>query len=124
MPIRRYEVHFQTDGKGLPEMEEQTQDERDLEYYLECAPRVVSRYISDLRQQANEERVSGWQKIETAPKETQIMLWIGGVWQHPTFGSYKHSDEHGRVLWVCQCGFYEPNVPTFWQPLPDPPTEG
>jgi hypothetical protein len=73
---------------------------------------------------------SNWQPIETAPKNTYILVFMEGsvyearrIWEEG-YEWYAHwkfpfADAHG-----CGCCSGGDDHPTHWMPLPEPPTEG
>lgn len=77
-------------------------------------------------------RPSGWQPIETAPKDgTLIDLWVDGTrlpdcrwyaecaeWEQEPHWAQKYA-ETGP-----DCGFPVSGAPTHWMPQPEPPTSG
>lgn len=66
-----------------------------------------------------------WQDIATAPKDgTLIVLWLGGVWNRPSFGKWLsviNAPSDYPALWYCSDGRCAPDVPTHWMPLPSAP---
>jgi len=73
------------------------------------------------------EKLTGWQSIETAPKDgTRVLLWLGAPWSYaevacwyePWDGWSNDPLEENRTDEICGIG---KRVPTHWQPLPTPP---
>lgn len=65
--------------------------------------------------------VTGWQPIETAPKDdTNVLLWWPfWVKNRPTIGWFGH---RGIQQWVCpEACEGDGDPPTHWMPLPVPP---
>lgn len=64
-----------------------------------------------------------WQPIETAPKDTPILVWGKAIgWRGVCFG-YAHSDYNGHKHVVTldgKCGYPTPYA-THWTSLPKPP---
>jgi hypothetical protein len=83
--------------------------------------RALARAILEASQAAPQQ---GWQPIETAPKDTRVLLW-GTFWndrdvfQYPLIGLWSPQDEH----WLIPCEYRFKVRPTHWQPLPPPPTK-
>ena len=73
-------------------------------------------------------REGGWRPIESAPKQTVILLWAltdtdTGNWKMATgFWMPGYRDEPGSWTWDgSRLKSYDVQ-PTHWQPLPPPPT--
>jgi hypothetical protein len=62
--------------------------------------------------------VSGWQPIETAPRERDFLAWDGKWVFMCCVGWY----EDGKPVFV-DSGNYLARKPTHWQPLPPPPEQ-
>jgi hypothetical protein len=66
-----------------------------------------------------------WQPIETAPKDSKILLW-GRYWnntdvfQHPMVGMWNTNYQRWECNFNCWFGVH----PTHWMPLPPPPNIG
>ena len=59
-----------------------------------------------------------WQPIETAPKDTAVLLWLGWRFEIGHFNT-------GLGRWVANWDHRALEVPaTHWMPLPSPPTPG
>ena len=63
-----------------------------------------------------------WQPIETAPSDTEILVYS------PQWGAIiaRHSEEHGEWLSRMQVPVTlqaEDDLPTHWQELPEPPAD-
>lgn len=72
-----------------------------------------------------------WQPIDTAPKETELLVgkWVGEEWRICQSGYYYDSGnefEGERPYWYWHCdwdngGVTDDEGPTHWMPLPEPP---
>lgn len=73
----------------------------------------------------------GWQPIETAPKDGTKVLLTNGSWvETARWANCDERFEGENWQWLlvdCEDGYYnvtaEPNEPTHWMPLPEPPKE-
>ena len=61
--------------------------------------------------------MSGWQPIETAPKDGTVVLLLGRSGRHAD-GFFEPKAYNGIGVWVWP---YVHAEPTHWQPLPEPP---
>lgn len=63
--------------------------------------------------------MTGWQPIETAPKDKSIIVWDDGI-----IGEGYYDGEDGSWWWanISRHDYTgSPIYPTLWQPLPAPP---
>ena len=58
-----------------------------------------------------------WRPIETAPLDTDVLLWIPGEDMGITVGEKWEGSKH----WIPQAELMD-RPPTHWQPLPPPPS--
>lgn len=76
---------------------------------------------------------SEWQDIETAPKNTEVLVcrYVGDEWRMGQSGLYFDVGDHyygepGYWYWSndnCQDCLVEDEGPDYWMPLPPPPTD-
>ena len=64
--------------------------------------------------------MSEWQPIETAPKETRVLLWVPLDKQKWAIRSGGYDLYYGRWFYD---GPQDDHQPTHWVPLPDPPKD-
>ena len=62
-----------------------------------------------------------WQPIETAPKDSEVLLWVDIAVGNPLViqGCWFSDEEMGESGWIDVNG--EVHEVTHWMPLPDPP---
>lgn len=58
--------------------------------------------------------MSEWQPIETAPKDTYVLLWCDEASDVPMVGYFGNR-------WELAHADGDPFMPTHWMPLPEPP---
>ena len=103
-----------------------TQDSLD---WREIRDRSVVRIAAELAEAADALEAGPWMPIETAPKETEVLVWFG-----PVVGvkSATYTELFGDAVWFwCVTdGKFDPHpvrrycdpYPTHWMPLPTPPS--
>ena len=75
--------------------------------------------------------LGAWQPIETAPRETELLVgrWVNGDWRICQSGLYfddgnEREGEPAYWYWYCDWdsgGVTDDEGPTHWMPLPPPP---
>lgn len=71
-------------------------------------------YVAQALREAR--RIDSWQKIETAPKGVNVLLWWPRWDSTPVIGYYR-----GDQWSIDNAEYYHDSQPTHWQPLPAPP---
>ena len=69
--------------------------------------------------------MSAWKPIETAPWETEVIVWgpslskVTAAYHSKKTGLWPKEEDYAEDGEPCNVGY-----PTKWMPLPDPPKEG
>lgn len=85
----------------------------------------LERYVSQLERELTADRAQEWRPIESAPRDSLILLW-GRYWSDeqgffpdPMVGMWSVNNNRWECTWMCRFGVR----PTHWMPLPQPPKE-